>query len=138
MNDKLEYSKQLQTQNALRCVPVHIEIEEAFQKRKEFGVSSEQLGFFSLDESDSLTPSDSHPPMRILRRNFATVIQACTDISLEEKEYILDHRISGRDGAKKRVEYSRNMDRLWRIAQKLDKAPFCKKSFMSPISLKSP
>ena len=131
LNDKLEYSKQVKTKNALRCVPVHIEIEDALQKRrefvqqnmgankdigelpiacfgnqfkdpcrgsdysnfsfkllKEFGVSSEQLGFFLLDESDNLTPSDSHPPMRILRRNFATVIQACTDMSLEEKEYM--------------------------------------------------
>ena len=172
LNDKLEYSKQVKTKNALRCVPVHIEIEDALQKRrefvqqnmgankdigelpiacfgnqfkdpcrgsdysnfsfkllKEFGVSSEQLGFFLLDESDNLTPSDSHPPMRILRRNFATVIQACTDMSLEEKEYIFGHRISGKDGAKKRIEYSRNMDRLWRIAQKLDKAPFCKKLY---------
>lgn len=82
-----------------------------------------------LDEFDNLTPSDSHPPMRILRRNFATVIQACTDLSLEEKEYIFGHRISGKDGAKKRIEYNRNMDRLWRIAQKLDKAPFCKKLY---------
>ena len=172
LNDKLMYSKQVKTKNALRCVPVHIEIEDALQKRrefvqqnmgankdigelpiacfgnqfkdpcrgsdysnfsfkllKEFGVSSEQLGFFLLDESDNLTPSDSHPPMRILRRNFATVIQACTDMSLEEKEYIFGHRISGKDGAKKRMEYSRNMDRLWRIAQKLDKAPFCKKLY---------
>ena len=172
LNDKLMYSKQVKTKNALRCVPVHIEIEAALQKRrklvqqsmgankdigelpivcfenefkkpcrgpdysnfafkllKEFGVSSEQLGFFLLDEFDNLTPSDSHPPMRILRRNFATVIQACTDMSLEEKEYIFGHRISSRDGAKKRVEYSRNMDRLWRIAQKLDKAPFCKKLY---------
>lgn len=172
LNDKLEYSKQVKTKNALRCVPVHIEIEGALQKRrefvqqsmgankdigelpvvcfenqfkdpcrgpdysnfafkllKEFGVSSEQLGFFSLDEPDNLTPSDSHPSMRILRRNFATVIQACTDMSLEEKEYIFGHRISGKDGAKKRIEYSRNMDRLWRIAQKLDKAPFCKKLY---------
>lgn len=96
---------------------------------KEFGVSSEQLGFFLLDEPDNFTPSDSHPPMRILRRNFATVLQACTDLSLEEKEYIFGHRISGKDGAKKRIEYSRNMDRLWRIAQKLDKAPFCKKLY---------
>lgn len=172
LNDKLEYSKQVKTKNALRCVPVHIEIESALQKRrefvqqsmgankdigelpivcsendfknpcrgpdysnfafkllKEFGVSSEQLGFFLLDEPDNFTPSDSHPPMRILRRNFATVIQACTDMSLEEKEYIFGHRISGKDGAKKRIEYSRNMDRLWRIAQKLDKAPFCKKLY---------
>ena len=155
LNDKLEYSKQVKTKNALRCVPVHIEIEGALQKRKEFvqqsmganrdigelpivcfanefknpcrgpdysnfafkllkefGVSSEQLGFFLLDEFDNLTPSDSHPPMRILRRNFATVIQACTDMSLEEKDYIFGHRISGKDGAKKRIEYSRNMDRL--------------------------
>ena len=96
---------------------------------KEFGVSSEQLGFFLLDEFDNLTPSDSHPPMRILRRNFATVIQACTDMSLEEKDYIFGHRISGKDGAKKRIEYSRNMDRLWHIARKLDKAPFCKKLY---------
>ena len=159
LNDKLMYSKQLKTKNALRSIPVHIEIESALQKRrefvqqsmgankdigelpvvcfenqfknpcrgpdysnfafkllKEFGVSSEQLGFFLLDESDNLTPSDSHPPMRILRRNFATVLQACTDMSLEEKEYIFGHRISGKDGAKKRMEYSRNMDRLWRIA----------------------
>lgn len=101
----------------------------AFKLLKEFGVSSEQLGFFLLDESDNLTPSDCHPPMRILRRNFATVLQACTDMSLEEKEYIFGHRISGKDGAKKRMEYSRNMDRLWRIAQKLDKAPFCKKLY---------
>ena len=172
LNDKLEYSKQVKTKNALRCVPVHIEIESALQKRrefvqqsmgankdigelpivcsendfknpcrgpdysnfafkllKEFGVSSEQLGFFLLDEPDNFTPSDSHPPMRILRRNFATVIQACTDMSLEEKDYIFGHRISGKDGAKKRIEYSRNMDRLWRIAQKLDKAPFCKKLY---------
>lgn len=50
-------------------------------------------------------------------------------MSLEEKEYIFGHRISGKDGAKKRIEYSRNMDRLWRIAQKLDKAPFCKKLY---------
>ena len=57
----------------------------AFKLLKEFGVSSEQLGFSLLDEFDNLTPSDSHPPMRILRRNFATVIQACTDLSLEEK-----------------------------------------------------
>ena len=172
LNDKLEYSKQIKTKNALRCVPVHIEIEGALQKRrefvqqsmgankdigelpvvcfenqfkdscsgpdysnfafkllKEFGVSSEQLGFFLLDEFDNLTPSDSHPPMRILRRNFATVIQACTDMSLEEKDYIFGHRISGKDGAKKRIEYSRNMDRLWHIARKLDKAPFCKKLY---------
>lgn len=172
LNDKLEYSRQLKTKNALRCIPVHIEIEGALQKRKkfvqqnmgentdigelpivcfenefkdpcrgpdysnfafkllkEFGVSSEQLGFSLLDEFDNLTPSDSHPPMRILRRNFATVIQACTDLSLEEKEYIFGHRISGKDGAKKRIEYNRNMDRLWRIAQKLDKAPFCKKLY---------
>lgn len=101
----------------------------AFKLLKEFGVSSEQLGFSLLDEFDNLTPSDSHPPMRILRRNFATVIQACTDLSLEEKEYIFGHRISGKDGAKKRIEYNRNMDRLWRIAQKLDKAPFCKKLY---------
>lgn len=172
LNDKLEYSKQVKTKNALRCVPVHTEIESALQKRrefvqqsmgankdigelpivcsendfknpcrgpdysnfafkllKEFGVSNEQLGFFLLDEPDNFTPSDSHPPMRILRRNFATVIQACTDMSLEEKEYIFGHRISGKDGAKKRIEYSRNLDRLWRIAQKLDKAPFCKKLY---------
>ena len=172
LNDKLEYSKQVKTKNALRCVPVHIEIESALQKRrefvqqsmgankdigelpivcsendfknpcrgpdysnfafkllKEFGVSNEQLGFFLLDEPDNFTPSDSHPPMRILRRNFATVIQACTDMSPEEKDYIFGHRISGKDGVKKRVEYSRNMDRLWRIAQKLDKAPFCKKLY---------
>lgn len=172
LNDKLMYSRQVKTKNALRSIPVHIEIEGALQKRrkfvqqsmgankdigelpivcfgnefkkpcrgpdysnfsfkllKEFGVSSEQLGFFLLDEPDNFTPSDSHPPMRILRRNFATVLQACTDLSLEEKEYIFGHRISGRDGIKKRVEYSRNMDRLWRIAQKLDKAPFCKKLY---------
>lgn len=172
LNDKFLYSKQVKTKNALRSIPIHIEIEGALQKRKEFvqqnmgadtdigelpivcfgnefkkpcrgpdysnfafkllkefGVSSEQLGFFLLDESDNLTPSDCHPPMRILRRNFATVLQACTDMSLEEKEYIFGHRISGKDGAKKRVEYSRNMDRLWRIAQKLDKAPFCKKLY---------
>lgn len=172
LNDKLEYSKQVKTKNALRCVPVHIEIEGALQKRKEFvqqnmgankdigelpivcfenefkdpcrgpdysnfafkllkefGVSSEQLGFSLLDEPDNFTPSDSHPPMRILRRNFATVIQACTDMSLEEKEYVFGHRISGKDGAKKRIEYNRNMDRLWRISQKLDKAPFCKKLY---------
>ena len=172
LNDKLMYSKQVKTKNALRSIPVHIEIEETLQKRrkfvqqsigankdigelpivcfknefknpcrgldysnyafkplKEFGVSSEQLGFFLLDEADNLTPSDSHPPMQILRRNFATVIQACTDMSLEEKEYIFGHRISGKDGVKKRIEYSRNMDRLWRIAQKLDKAPFCKKLY---------
>ena len=174
LNDKLMYSKQVKTKNALRSIPVHIEIESALQKRKkfvqqsmgankdigelpivcfenqlkdpcrgpdysnfafkllkEFGVSSEQLGFSLLDEPDNFTPSDSHPPMRILRRNFATVIQACTDMSLEEKEYIFGHRISGKDGAKKRIEYSRNMDRLWRIAQKLDKAPFCKKLYES-------
>ena len=172
LNDKLMYSKRVKTKNALRCVPVHIEIEGVLQKwkkfvqlnmgedtdigelpivcfanefrnpcrgpaysnfafklLKEFGVSSEQLGFSLLDEFDNLTPSDSHPPMRILRRNFATVIQACTDLSLEEKEYIFGHRISGKDGAKKRIEYNRNMDRLWRIAQKLDKAPFCKKLY---------
>ena len=116
LNDKLMYSKQLKTKNALRSIPVHIEIESALQKRrefvqqsmgankdigelpvvcfenqfknpcrgpdysnfafkllKEFGVSSEQLGFSLLDEPDNFTPSDSHPPMRILRRNFATV-----------------------------------------------------------------
>ena len=172
LNDKLMYSRQVKTKNALRSIPVHIEIEGALQKRKEFvqqnmgankdigelpivcfenefkdpcrgpdysnfafkllkefGVSSEQLGFSLLDEPDNFTPSDSHPPMRILRRNFATVIQACTDMSLEEKEYVFGHRISGKDGVKKRVEYSRNMDRLWRIAQKLDKAPFCKKLY---------
>ena len=172
LNDKLMYSKRVKTKNALRCVPVHIEIEGVLQKwkkfvqqnmgedtdigelpivcfanefrnpcrgpaysnfafklLKEFGVSSEQLWFSLLDEFDNLTPSDSHPPMRILRRNFATVIQACTDLSLEEKEYIFGHRISGKDGAKKRIEYNRNMDRLWRIAQKLDKAPFCKKLY---------
>ena len=36
LNDKLEYSKQIKTKNALRCVPVHIEIEGALQKRREF------------------------------------------------------------------------------------------------------
>lgn len=36
LNDKLEYSKQVKTKNALRCVPVHIEIESALQKRREF------------------------------------------------------------------------------------------------------
>lgn len=36
LNDKLEYSKQVKTKNALRCVPVHIEIEDALQKRREF------------------------------------------------------------------------------------------------------
>ena len=36
LNDKLEYSKQLKTRNALRSIPVHIEIEEALQKRRKF------------------------------------------------------------------------------------------------------
>lgn len=36
LNDKLEYSRQLKTKNALRCIPVHIEIEGALQKRKKF------------------------------------------------------------------------------------------------------
>lgn len=36
LNDKLEYSKQLKTKNALRHIPVHIEIESALQKRKKF------------------------------------------------------------------------------------------------------
>lgn len=144
LNDKLEYSKQLKTKNALRHIPVHIEIESALQKRKKFVQQSMdankdigELPIVCFENEfkdpcrgpDNLTPSDSHPPMRILRRNFATVLQACTDMSLEEKEYIFGHRISGKDGAKKRIEYSRNMDRLWRIAQKLDKAPFCKKLY---------
>lgn len=180
LNDKLEYSKQLKTRNALRSIPVHIEIEEALQKRrkfvqqsmgankdigelpiacfendfknpchgpdysnfafkllKEFGVSSEQLGFFLLDESDNLTPSDCHPPMRILRRNFATVLQACTDMSLEEKEYIFGHRISGRDGAEKRIEYSRNRTGCGVLHRSWTRRLFAK-SFTNFIFLKSP
>lgn len=177
LNDRMKYSRQVKTKNALRRIPVHIEIEDVLQRRKEFvqrnigtkedvgelpivcfgndfkqpcrgyqysefvfklledfGVSNEQFSFAALEammqnESDDLSSSDSHTSMRILRRNFATVIQACTDMSLEEKAYIFGHRISGKDGAKKRIEYSRNLDRLWRVAQKLDKAPFCKKLY---------
>ena len=109
----------------------------AFKLLKEFGVSNEQLGFFLLDEPDNFTPSDSHPPMRILRRNFATVLQACTDMSLEEKEYIFGHRISGKDGAKKRIEYSRNMIAYGALRRSWTKL-LSARSFMSPTSLKSP
>lgn len=173
LNQEKKYSKRVKTKNALRRIPVHIEIVDYLCKRREFvqqkmgedtdigelpivclkneittpcsgceysnfvfeqlekfGVSDKQIGFTALEavaqkENDDLVPSDSHPPLRILRRNFAALIQSSTDLTLEEKEYIFGHRMSGKDGAKRRREYSQNMNRLWCIAQKLDKAIVC-------------
>ena len=36
LNDKMKYSRQVKTKNALRRIPVHIEIEDILQRRKEF------------------------------------------------------------------------------------------------------
>ena len=92
--------------------------------KRNLAFPARRLGFSLLDRFDDLTPSDSHRPMRILRRNFATVIQACCNYRGGEKNTFSATGSPGKDGAKTALSYNRNMNRLWRIAQKLDKAPF--------------